>query len=119
MKTPHDIASAYLAAWNTPLEAERNDALAGWAEGARYRDPLMQGEGRAGIATMIAEARTQFPGHGFTLTGAPDGHGPFVRFSWALTAAGSAPVAHGTDIVRLDTDGRIAEVIGFLDEPEH
>jgi hypothetical protein len=115
MKSPHDIASAYLAAWNAPDEAARARALAGWAEDARYRDPLMNGEGRAGIAAMIAGARDQFPGHGFALTGTPDGHGSFVRFSWALAPAGGAPVAHGTDIVRLDANERIAEVIGFLD----
>ena len=118
MRTPHEIASDYLAAWNTADEAERAHALAGWAEDARYRDPMMEGEGRAGIGTMIAAARNQFPGHSFTLTGTPNGHGRFVRFSWALAPAGGADIAQGTDIVRLDADGRIAEVTGFLDGPE-
>ncbi|MFC7551640.1 hypothetical protein ACFQU7_03960 [Pseudoroseomonas wenyumeiae] len=33
---------------------------------------------------MIETARGSFPGHGFTLEGPPDGHGPFLRFSWTL-----------------------------------
>ena len=115
---PQEIASDYLATWNTPDDTERARTLAGWAEGARYRDPMMTGEGRDGIAAMITAARAQFPGHSFTLTGTPDGHGPFVRFSWTLAPANGQAVAHGTDIVRLDDDGRIAEVIGFLDHPE-
>jgi hypothetical protein len=115
MKSPHQIASDYLAAWNTPDEAERARLLDGWAENACYHDPMMTGEDRGGIAAMIAKARGQFPGHSFALTGTPDGHGPFIRFSWALAPAGGAPVAHGTDVVRLDAAGRIAEVIGFLD----
>jgi hypothetical protein len=64
---------------------------------------------------MIAGARAQFPGHGFALAGTPDGHGRFVRFSWTLAPAGGAAIAGGTDVVRLDEVGRIAEVIGFLD----
>jgi len=115
MTIPDDIARDYLAAWNASNEVERLRLLDGWAEEARYIDPLMQGVGRESIAAMIAGARAQFPGHGFTLKGTPDGHGSFVRFSWTLAPQDGAPVAHGTDIVRLDADGRIAEVIGFLD----
>ncbi len=115
MRTPFQVASDYLAAWNTQDEAERTRLLDGWAENASYRDPMMTGEGRQGVAAMIAGARGQFPGHSFTLTGTPDGHGSFVRFSWALAPAAGASVAHGTDVVRLDAAGRIAEVVGFLD----
>ncbi|MBN8903348.1 MAG: nuclear transport factor 2 family protein, partial [Rhodospirillales bacterium] len=96
--------------------ASRDRSLAaGWAEDARYADPMMAGEGRHGIAGMIANARAQFPGHAFALRGKPDGHGAFVRFSWTLAPEGGAPVAGGTDVVRVGADGRIAEVIGFLD----
>jgi hypothetical protein len=64
---------------------------------------------------MIEQARTQFPGLRFTRVSKIDGHGAFVRFSWALGDVGNPPAALGTDIVRLDDEGRIAEVIGFLD----
>ena len=113
---PRAIAETYLAAWNEADDLRRRELLEqGWAANARYVDPLMQGEGRDGIAAMIAAARVQFPAHGFTLHGAPDGHGSYVRFSWTLAPQGSGPVAGGTDVVRLDGQGRIAEVVGFLD----
>ncbi len=64
---------------------------------------------------MMAKACARFTGHSFALASMPDGHGDYVRFSWALAQEGSAPVARGTDVVRLDGVGRIAEVIGFLD----
>ena len=115
MTDPVNVAETYLAAWNEPDDARRLTLMAGWTDQASYVDPLMQGEGRDGIAAMIAAARTQFPGHAFTLSGTPDGHGDHVRFSWALAPEGGAPVAHGTDMVRLDREGRIAEVVGFLD----
>lgn len=116
MADPKTIADAYLALWNEADEGARRARLAeAWSADARYADPLMAGEGRDGIAAMIAGARPQFPGHRFTLEGTPDGHGRFVRFSWTLAPDGGAVVAGGTDVVRLDEAGRIAEVIGFLD----
>lgn len=116
MTNPIQIATDYLAAWNTPDETERARLFGGWAEDASYHDPVMTGEGRGGIAAMIARARSQFPGHSFTLASTPDGHGPFVRFSWTLALSGGTPVARGSDVVRLDEAGRVAEVIGFFDE---
>jgi len=115
MTDPTQIASAYMATWNEADEAKRRALLDHWAEDARYVDPLMQGEGRDGISAMIAAARSQFPGHGFTLSGTPDGHGGNIRFSWVLSPENGQPVARGTDFVRLDQQGRIAEVVGFLD----
>jgi len=82
---------------------------------ALYVDPLMQGEGREGISAMIAAARSQFPGHDFALTGPVDEHGGNIRFSWALSIDSGEPVVRGTDFVRVDAQGRIAEVVGFLD----
>ena len=110
------LARDYLAVWNDPDAASRGRRLAAnWRADACYADPMMQGESRDGIATMISAARTQFPGHAFTVCGTPDAHGCFVRFSWTLAPDGCASVAAGTDVVRLDAKGCIAEVIGFLD----
>ncbi|HEX4262644.1 MAG TPA: nuclear transport factor 2 family protein [Acetobacteraceae bacterium] len=111
------IADRYIAAWNeTDAEARRALLAAAWTEGARYVDPLMQGEGRAQIDTLIGAVQTRFPRHAFTRTGTPDGHGDYLRFSWALGEENAPPVARGTDFAALDADGRILSVTGFLDE---
>lgn len=116
MTDPNSIAEAYIALWNDADDETRRARLSeNWSVNARYVDPMMSGDGHDGIAAMIAGARAQFPGHGFTLAGTPDGHGDFVRFSWTLAPMDGAPVAAGTDVVRLDATGRIAEVTGFLD----
>jgi SnoaL-like domain len=116
MRDPDMVANDYLALWNDADDASRRRRLTEqWTASARYVDPMMAGDGPQGIGDMIAAARAQFPGHAFSLKGKPDGHGAFVRFSWTLAPKGSSPVAGGTDIVRLDETGRIAEVIGFLD----
>jgi len=110
------LAERYLAAWNEPDPARRHALVAAlWSPQGRYADPLMSGQGHEGIARMIEAARAQFPGLRFTPRGQADGHGPFARFSWSLGPAGGAAVAGGTDVVRLDDDGRLVEVIGFLD----
>lgn len=110
------IADTYLALWNEP-DAQRRRELATrtWRPDGRYADPLMQGEGPEGICAMIDAARGQFPGHAFTLRGEPDGHAGWVRFSWSLAPEGRAAVAGGTDVARMDADGRFAQVVGFLD----
>lgn len=110
------VASSYLAAWNEP-DPERRHALvtAGWTADGRYIDPLADAHGRERIAAMIEGVRAQFPGHRLALRGKPDGHGPFVRFSWSLVSAEGVPIAGGTDVARLDAEGRLAEVVGFLD----
>jgi len=110
------IADCYLALWNEPDAARRRALIARtWRPDARYDDPLMAGDGHEGICRMIEAAREHFPGHAFTLRGEPDGHGTWVRFSWSLAPQGGVPVAGGTDVARMDGDGRFAQVTGFLD----
>lgn len=110
-------AQRYLATWNETDPARRRAMIAeGWAEDARYVDPMMQGAGHAEIDAMIAAVQDRFPGFRFALHGTPDGHGDRVRFSWSLGPADAAPLAIGTDFVQLSPDGRIATVTGFLDQ---
>jgi hypothetical protein len=113
---PTTIAEEYLALWNEDDADRRRRMIAeGWSTEVRYVDPLMAGDGPEGVASMIDAVRGRFPGHGFELKGVADGHGPFVRFSWTLGGPDGARVVGGTDMVRLDREGRIAEVVGFLD----
>ena len=110
------IANAYLALWNEMDDANRTAALTrDWTPAARYTDPLMEGKGPAGISAMIAAARAPFPGHRFELSGTPDGHGPFTRFSWNLVSPDEVTVARGMDVARVDEKGRVTEVVGFLE----
>jgi hypothetical protein len=116
MTDPRTLADRYLATWNEPDAARRAELLAAlWAPDGRYADPLMSGTGPARIGTLIEAARAQFAGLAFSLRGTPDGHGDFARFSWSLGPAGGEAIAGGTDVARLDAQGRLAEVVGFID----
>jgi hypothetical protein len=109
------VVDAYIAMWNEG-EPSRRRELAGdvFTEAAAYVDPVMSGEGQDGIAQMVATAQQQFPGHRFELTHGPDAHHDRVRFAWALVGE-NGPVANGVDFAQIASDGRLSEVIGFLE----
>lgn len=114
----HENAAArYFEAWNAtrPEDIEKAVAAA-WTEDGGYTDPLVEVRGHEQIAAVIAAAHEQFPGFVFRPLGAVDGHHDTARFGWELVNEqdGSAPVA-GFDVVTLDGEGRIRQVLGFLD----
>lgn len=110
------IADDYIALWNERDGARRRAKLAShWTEDARYADPLMQGAGAEGIDALIAGVQQRFPEFCFALSGKPDGHGSYLRFSWSLGPRGSDGPIKGTDFVVTEA-GRIRSVTGFLDQ---
>ena len=116
MTTFDDTARAYIAAWNTQDPAERRDAVAAvFAPDATYTDPLADVTGHEAIAAFIEGAQQQFPGWTFRLSGPVDGHHDQARFTWTL-GPGDQELVVGFDVVRLDDEGRITEVLGFLDK---
>jgi hypothetical protein len=113
----HDtLIDRYIACWNEADASRRARLVAEtFAADASYIDPLMRGEGQAGIAAMIGAAQAHFPGHRFTRRGGVDAHNGKLRFAWDLAPAGAPPVAAGTDFASLAPDGKLAQVTGFLD----
>jgi hypothetical protein len=111
-----EVVERYLAVWNETDSARRRDLIArSWADGASYRDPLMEGDGHAGIDALVQGVHQQFPGYRFRRIGTVDGHHTYVRFAWELGPEGEpAPIA-GSDVAILAPDGRLQSVIGFLD----
>ncbi|MFG2602473.1 nuclear transport factor 2 family protein [Streptomyces sp. NPDC048514] len=112
-----NAAARYFEAWNATGPAAIGKAVAAaWTADGGYTDPLAEVRGHEGIAAVIAAAHEQFPGFVFRPLGAVDGHHDTARFGWELVheADGSAPVA-GFDVVTLDEEGRIRQVLGFLD----
>ncbi len=110
------LARAYIDAWNATDTVERTARIGTvFAADVSYRDPVMQGEGHAGIADLIGGVQNQFPGFRFALRGRPDGFADMIRFSWALGPEDSPSVIEGTDVCRIE-NGLLAQVTGFLDK---
>jgi hypothetical protein len=112
----HDaIIDRTIACWNQGDAARRRDLIAAtFTEAATCCDPMLRGEGQAGIDALFAAARQQFPGLRFHRGGA-DAHHDRLRFAWELGPEGAAPVAGGTDMAVVAVDGRLPAVTGFID----
>jgi len=116
MQAMNDLIERYIASWNESDPGRRRALIARtFTEAATYLDPMMQGEGQAGIDAMIAAVQDRFPGLRFRLVGKVDSHHDRLRFSWELTPPEGAPLASGTDFAVLAADGRLQSVTGFLD----
>jgi SnoaL-like domain len=111
------VVDNYIAMWNEASPERRMAIIAEtWTDDARYLDPLMAGEGHAGIDAMVAGAQQQFPAHRFELSEGPDAHHDRVRFAWRLVGTnGGGAVAAGVDFATLGEDGRLRDVTGFLE----
>lgn len=112
------VIDRYFAIWNETDPARRRDLIAQtWTEDASYLDPLMRGDGPAGIDAMVAGVQQQFPGHVFRRTGEIDAHNDRVRFAWALVGeSNESPVVAGVDFGVHAADGRLHTITGFLDQ---
>jgi hypothetical protein len=110
------MVQRYLAVWNTTDEADRRTAIDDvFAEDVRYVDPLAAVEGRDALSALIGAVHQQFPGMVFSAGGPADAHHEQGRFTWHLGAVPGEAVVVGFDVVALDGEGRIREVLGFLD----
>jgi hypothetical protein len=117
MSDVNELVQRYLAAWNETGAAERRAVLAEvFAEDAVYTDPLVTVQGRDGLDATIAAVQAQFGGLVFSLGGAVDTHHDIARFTWHLGPEGAEPVVIGFDVAVIGEDGRITQVLGFLDK---
>jgi SnoaL-like domain len=113
-----DLVRRYLGAWNEDDSDVRRSAIEDvWAEEGRYVDPLAAVAGHEEISALIGTVREQMPGHVFRLLDGVDAHHNLVRFGWELVPAGGGEsIVEGFDVAIIDDDGRIGNVLGFLDK---
>ncbi|MDG3014471.1 nuclear transport factor 2 family protein [Speluncibacter jeojiensis] len=111
------LANQYIELWNETDPDERARRVRSlWSEDGEYIDPLAAARGRDAIAATICAVQEQFPGMRFALRGSVDAHHDQARFTWELGPAGEPAVIVGSDVAVRDADGRLALVLGFLDQ---
>lgn len=111
-----ELAERYIAMWNeTDPARRRRDIDDLWAPEGRYVDPLAIAEGRDAIDATVAAVQSQFPGMAFRLAGPVDGHHNQARFAWELGPEDVEALVVGFDVVTTDDNGRLTQVLGFLD----
>jgi len=117
MSDVNELVERYLAAWNETDPAARAALVAEvFTSDAAYTDPLVAVRGHAGLEATIAAVQGQFAGLVFTSGGAVDAHHDIARFTWHLGPQGGEPLVIGFDVAVLGEDGRITQVLGFLDK---
>jgi hypothetical protein len=115
--TMNDLVDRYLAVWNeTDARARRAAIDELFAARVRYVDPVAAVEGRAALDGLIGAVQQQFPGFVFAPGGPVDAHHEQARFTWHLGSPGAEPAVIGFDVAEVDADGRISQVLGFLDK---
>jgi len=116
--TTTDVAAVidrYVATWNETDPGRRRELVARtWTEDGSYLDPVMAGEGHAGIDAMLQGVQDRFPGFRLRRTSGVDRHHDRVRFGWELGPAGGPAAAGGVDFGTLAGD-RLRSITGFLD----
>jgi hypothetical protein len=118
---PAALADRYFGMWNTDDADARAAIIAEtWVDEGSFVDPSFEVSAHDGLSKMVETAHDLFPGYRFTRTGDIDEHHNRLRWTWELAADGQPPVAGGTDVVTLHPNGKIIEVIGFLNfAPAH
>lgn len=112
------LIDRYIAVWNETDTARRRALIARtWTENATYLDPLMAGEGHAGIDAMVQAVQDAYPGNRFRRTGEVDVRHDRVRFGWTLGPDGGPALAQGIDFGVIAPEQLLAGVTGFLDQP--
>ena len=116
MSDPKTLATRYIEAWNE-RDPQRRRGLIGalWTEDSTFVDPIMSGDGHAGMDAVIAGVQTRFPDFRFALIGEPDAFEGHLRLSWGLGPVGADAPVKGTDFMKV-RDGRLAAVTGFFDQ---
>lgn len=110
-----ELVDRYIAVWNETDAGKRRALIAKtFTEGTYFVDPLQEGEGQAGINTLVDGVQLKFPGYRFRRVGAADAFRDHLRFRWELAPQDGDAFVEGTDFAQV-VDGRLHRVTGFFD----
>ena len=116
MNNPTELIDRYIDMWNETDPARRRALISRtWTESASYVDPLLAGEGHAGIDAMVAAVHEKYPGHRFRRVSEVDVHHDRARFNWTLGPKDGPALVQGTDFAVIAGNERLATVTGFFD----
>ena len=106
----------YFAMWNARDARTRRTLVEEvWTEQARSVDPIAEVVGWDAIDQYVAGEQQKYPGHTVVRTGAPDQHHDRLRYPWALKGPKGETRLYGIDYVKVASDGRFIELVGFFD----
>jgi hypothetical protein len=112
-----DIVDTHIAAYCDPDPERRAARFASvWAPDGELLDPPIEGRGLEAITGLTDVVLGLYPGHRFERTTVVDEHHGWARYGWVLLDPDGTVVLTGTDVVRVDEQGRLTQVVGFFGE---
>lgn len=116
MRTPDEIATAYIALWNA-TDTEHREVLAEQAlsEDAVLLYPTFEVHGRADAVAAAEQFQRDSPGIRIARRSGTEQHHGWVRVAWRIVLADGSAVAEGESVGELAADGRLRHVTGFRD----
>lgn len=115
MALMQEVLDTYGAAWNEDDEEARHALLArSLSDDATYCDPTAEVASRAALSDHIGRVRSEFGRFRIQTTSGYEEHHGYVRFTWRMEAENGDLLVEGFDVVRLDSDGRVQNIVGFF-----
>jgi len=113
---PDRLVSAWLAAWNAGVPAQRRRHLAAcWRADAVFADPTTRLQGLAALDQYIDAVRRGGIAMRFELAAPPDRHHGRVRFDWRLLDGAAGLRLDGCSFGEVGADGRFTQLVAFFD----
>ncbi|WP_020579967.1 nuclear transport factor 2 family protein [Actinopolymorpha alba] len=109
------IIEQYERFWNSPAEKAQPLADQTFVADIRYLAPIGEFTGSAPLIGFRRQFEEHLPAFTFAVVGEPQSHHDRLRLHWEIRTGGEDAFAAGTDVLTLEQDGRIREVVTFLD----
>ena len=114
---PHTIQrnwEAYTSAWADISSTERKQLVeSSTSEDIEYSNPLVKGQGQAGILEIMREFQLQYPGARFELNSTTIHHDQLLS-GWTLYAKDGSALMAGHNYARANQTGKLNYMAGFF-----
>lgn len=118
MTTAKQSVEGYFDMWNEESNTKRAKIIEKvWTPDGTSVDPMAAVKGPEEITQMVSSVQEQFPGHKFSQVGDLYEHHDRVLFHWQMASPEGNIKISGLDCVRVDEQGRFAELTGFFTGP--
>lgn len=106
----------YVAFWNAPTpEAMRALGAEVFTGDLMYHAPVGVLTGAEALVGFATEFRQHMGAAVFTARSEPEEHHDRIRLRWEIVLPDGTSFAEGTDVISVEEDGRVRDVVSFLD----
>lgn len=118
MESTTTLIDSYLSAYGEPDRDLRSRLVRDvWSPQGQLIDPPMSAQGHEEIIAQSDALLSLYPDHRFRRCSPVDEHHGFAKYDWELLNPQGVGVLKGTDVAKVDAQGKLALVVGFFGPP--